>query len=184
MRLVLSIDTSKLNGNTMLCLEAGFSMLFDKVALICEKPVSIYRNSTGQLHRDGSQALSYSDGSGVWALNGVRMQPEYIMTPAEDLTPETVLSETNADIRRELLKKVGIERMLSALPHRQLDKRGDYELLSLRLSDQVPDARYLKMLNPSIGVWHMEGAWPDDDTVEKCLNRRNSNWFTNAEVIT
>jgi hypothetical protein len=74
--------------------------------------------------------------------------------------------------------------MLSKLPHKSLDKRGDYELLSVTLSPQLKDARYLKMVNPSVGVYHMEGEPPEIDTVEKALNRRNKQWFTDAEILT
>lgn len=173
---ILGVNTSPLSGNECLCKEAGFSMLFWKLALVSEKPIHIFRNEQGQLHRDGGPALVHSDGFGVWALNGIRMKPDYIETPAERLAPETVLAEPNADIRRELIRKVGIERMLAKLPHKVLHRRDNYEVLSIRLSDEVRDARYLKMLNPSISVFHMEGIPAECDTVEKSLNWRNQNW--------
>jgi hypothetical protein len=159
-------------------------VLFWKLAFIGEKPHAIHRNENGRLHKDGAAAVEYSDGWGVYALNGIRMKSDYILTPAEKLAPETVLQESNVDVRRELIRKIGIERMLSKLPHKVLDKRGDYELLSVTLSPEVRDARYLKMLNKSIGVWHVEGEPPEIDTVEKALNRRNQQWFTDAEVLT
>ena len=117
-------------------------------------------------------------------LNGVRMPADYVETPAEKMSPDTVLREKNADVRRELLRKVGIERMLAKLPHKSMDRRGNYELLSVRLSDQVPDARYLRMLNPSIGVWHLEGVDPECKTVGESLNWRNQQWHDDAEVLT
>jgi len=117
-------------------------------------------------------------------LNGVRMKPEHVLTPAENISPEIVLSEANTDIRRELLRKVGIERMIEKLPHKKLDSVGSYELYSIDLGNGVSDARYLKMTNPSIGVFHMEGISGECDTVEKALNFRNQNRFTNAEILT
>jgi hypothetical protein len=184
MRTELEQDTSKLDGNEALCLAAGWSVLFWKLAFIGEKPLAIHRNSNGRLHKDGAAAVEYSDGWGVYSLNGIRMKADYILTPAEKLRPETVLQESNVDVRRELIRKIGVERMLAKLPHKILDKRGDYELLSITLSPEVKDARYLKMLNRSIGVWHVEGEPPEINTVEKALNRRNKQWFTDAEILT
>jgi hypothetical protein len=184
MAVVLGVDNFALKGNELLCCEAGFSLLFWDLALVSEKPIHIFRNELGRLHKDGGPALVHSDGFGIWALNGIRMRPEYIETPAERIAPETVLAESNVDIRRELIRKVGIERMLAKLPHRLLHRRGDYEVLSVRLSEELPDARYLKMLNPSVGVFHMEGIPAECDTVEKSLNWRNHSWHTDAEVLT
>jgi hypothetical protein len=70
------------------------------------------------------------------------------------------------------------------LPHKRLDKQGDYEILSVNLGGDATDARFIKMLNQSIGCWHLEGEPPEIDTVEKALNRRNSKWFTHAEILT
>ena len=184
MATVLAVDNSPLKGNEMLCSEAGFSLLFWELALVSEKPTAIHRNEQGRLHKDGGPALVHSDGFGVWALNGLRMKPEYIETPAERLAPETVLAETNVDIRRELLRKVGIERMLAKLPHRSLHKRGNYEVLSIRLSEEVTDARYLRMENPSVKCFHLEGIEPGLKTVEEALAWRNQNWHTDAEILT
>jgi len=184
MATVLAVDNSPLKGNEALCREAGFSLLFWELALVSEKPTHIHRNEQGRLHKDGGPALIHSDGFGVWALNGIRMKPEYIKTPAERLAPEKVLAETNVDVRRELIRKVGIERMLAKLPHKILHRRGDYEVLSVRLSEECPDARYLKMLNPSVGCFHMEGIPAECDTVEKSLNWRNHNWHVDAEILT
>jgi len=184
MSVVLGQETDRLAGNEILCKEAGWSILFWELALLSEKPTQIHRNERGQLHKDGALALAHSDGWGIYALNGVRMKAEHILTPAKDLPPKTILAETNADIRRELIRKVGVERMLVALPHKRMEKRGDYELLSVELSGDLKDARYLKMLNPSIGTWHLEGVAPECDTVEKSLNWRNQNFHTNAEILT
>jgi hypothetical protein len=184
MREVCGVDTSILDGNSALVREAGASFLYWDLAFISEKPLHVHRNDKGQLHKDGCAALDYSDGFGVYALNGVRMPAKYVLTLAENINPELVLKEKNVDIRRELIRKVGIERMLVKLPHKSLSKSGNYEVFSIDLGDGVRDARFLKMQNPSLGVWHLEGVAPQCDTVEKALNWRNSHWFNNAEILT
>jgi hypothetical protein len=154
------------------CQEAGWAILFWDWAFVSEKIAEIHRNERGQLHCETGPALAYSDGFSVYALNGIRMKAEYVMTPSGNLAPDAILKEANADIRRELIRKVGIERMLSKLPHKVLDKKGDYEVLSVDFPDLVRDARFLKMRNPSMDVWHMEGVERECATVEQAINWR------------
>ena len=112
------------------------------------------------------------DGFPVYALHGVRMKPEYVMTAAEKLDPIAILQESNVDQRRELIRKLGIEMMLSHLPHGVLDKSGNYELLKIDFPGLAENTRYLKMLNPSIGVWHLEGVERECQTVQQAINWR------------
>ena len=186
MREVLALDTSLLGGNEALCLSAGWTMLFWEFAFVSERPIAIHRIEN-RLHRDGGLAVEYSDGWGVYALNGILMNPEQVLTPAEEMTPESVLKEPNADKRRELIRKVGVERMLSKLPHKSLHKRGDYDLLSVDLPGIASGVRYLKMLNPSVGCWHLEGVNVrecPEATVDAVLNWRNGGRFIDAEILT
>jgi hypothetical protein len=177
-------QTKKLAGLTKITENAGWFLPHQKLCWISERHNVLNRNSQGRLHKDGGAALAYPDGFEIYALNGVRVKKCQAMTPAEDITPQEVLSEANADIRRELIRKVGIDRMMAALPHKSLEKRGDYELFSINLGAGATDARYLKMTNPSVGCFHLEGVHPDCNTVEKSLNWRNQNFYENAEVLT
>jgi hypothetical protein len=97
---------------------------------------------------------------------------KWINTPSHKINPVDVLKIENVDERREVIRKIGIERMLSALPHKVLDSKGDYSLLSIDFPDLIRGAKYLKMLNPSIGVWHLEGVAPSCNTVQQALNWR------------
>jgi len=166
------------------CADLGLFYPTDSCLIVTSKPTQIWRNSEGRLHKDEAPAVEYSDGWKLYFLNGIAMSPKQVLTPAEKLNPKEVLKETNVDKRRELIRKIGIERMLVSLSHKVLEKLGNYELLSVNLSDVVPNAKYLKMLNPSVGVWHLEGVAPECSTIEAALKWRNSNWFTNAEKLT
>ena len=163
----------------------GYGMVFplDELCIVCQPPSQIHKNANG-LHNENGSAVSYGGENEIYALNGVIMTKDYVMTSAHEISSETILKESNAEVRRELIRKVGIEKMLTSLPHKLLEKRGNYELYSLNLSDEVKDARYLKMTNPSIGVFHLEGVAPEILTIDAALNWRNQNMFTDAEVLT
>lgn len=126
-----------------------------------------------QVHCENGPAIICHDGTEVYYLHGVRMQKCQVMTPAEQLDPEEILHCENAEQRRELIRKYGMERLIDKLPHRILDQQGDYTLYSVRLSDLTPDSRWLKMVNPSVGCFHLEAVHPTVANVQQANDRRS-----------
>jgi hypothetical protein len=151
-------------------IKLGLIYTFDDVCLITQKPSKIVRKNE-IIHCDNGPAIEYADGFCVYMLNGVRVPKEYVITPWNELNPQLVVKETNAEVRRELVRKIGIERVIEKLGADVIDKNGEYELLSLNIgSSKRP---YLKMKNPSIGVYHIEGVPPNTKTVKDALIFRN-----------
>jgi hypothetical protein len=126
-----------------------------------------------QLHCEDGPAVCWPEGEdNYFYLNGVHVPRELVETPARELDPRTLLRERNAQVRREIVRKVGIERVCDALEARSLDQAGDYELLLLDLQDGRTRP-FLKMKNPSLGVYHIEGVAPECQTVAEALAWRN-----------
>lgn len=151
------------------------TLLFENVAFVCIRPSVIKTNKDGNLHCENGMAIQWVDGTGFYYLNGVDMDEKQVMTPSEKIEIKSVLEEKNVEVRRELIRKIGIERFILKAGAKVLDKKGDYELLSIKFSDGIPDARYLKMKNPSIGTWHVEGVEGICNTVQDALNWRAGN---------
>ena len=150
----------------------GWWLPYSEVAIVSERPLRLHRNTDGHLHCDGGPTVLCRDGWAAWFLNGVRVPQEIAETPGDQRDPQLVLTERNAEMRREIARKVGIERLCESLDAKVVDARGDYELLQLNLWDGRRRP-YLKMKNPSIGVCHIEGVSPDCRTVEEALMWRN-----------
>ena len=163
---------------------AGCWFLFwtDSTLYWIAKPTLHFTQANGRkvLHRMDGPAVE-SDAENLYFLNGILIPGEYDITRPHDLTPEQILREENADVRRELIRLVGVEKLLSALPHRVIHKQDDYEVLSIDFPGLIEDARFLKMKNPSIGVWHLEGIERECDTVQKALNWRAGNFATSED---
>jgi hypothetical protein len=141
--------------------------------MISERPCAIRLDERGRLHADRSMTIEYRDGWGLYQLHGVPMTREHVMANPTDLDPRAILTEANVDVRRELIRKVGMDRMIAVLEPKVLDTRGDYALLSVRLTEELADCRFLKMLNPSLpDTWHVEGVDPKCATVEQAINWR------------
>jgi hypothetical protein len=153
-------------------LNIGLMYPFDDVCLISQKPSAIHFNESGVIHCDGGPAIEYADGFSVYILNGVRVKKEYAVTPWDQLDPQSVIKETNAEVRRELVRKIGIERVVKKLGAKVVDKEESYELLLLDIGDENKRP-YLKMINPSTGTYHIEGVPPGTKTVKDAIAWRN-----------
>lgn len=144
----------------------------DTVCLISDRPEQI-NIKDHSLHKDEGVALKYRDGFSAWALNGVLVSKEVAETPAREMNSVILLEEKNAEARREIVRKIGIEKICKDLRAKTIDKDGEYELLLLDLHDgrQRP---YLKMLNPSVpGIYHVEGVAPHIKKVKEAIEWRN-----------
>jgi len=171
----LEKETQKISGLWKIAANAGWFLPHKNLCWVSERHTVLHRNTQGRLHKDGSAALEYPDGFSIFALNGVRMKPCYVTTAAEQIDPKVVLAETNVEVRRELIRKIGMERFLSVVPHKRLEIRGNYELLSIPLSNEIQDSRWLKMVNPSVGCFHVEAVAPECSTVQQAINWRAGN---------
>ena len=120
-------------------------------------------------------AVKYADGWGWYALNGIMMKPEYVLTLADKIKPQTVLKETSVDVRRELLRKVGVMKMKSY--GKTIEKVNGYELLDMSPVFQgLTYCPHLLMLNPSIpDTWHLEAVGRECKTIEQAINWRAGN---------
>jgi len=155
------------------------TLFFEKLCILIRRPISVIKNEKGQLHNPHGKSVEFRDKWGIYCLNGVRMKEDHVMLPAEKIDVQEIIKEQNTEVRRELIRKIGIERFILKTDSKVLDKHGDYELISIKLSEEVPDARYLKMLNPSIGVWHVEGV--EGDTIEEAINFRAGRIISKSE---
>ena len=152
---------------------------FENKCLICERPIEIHMNEKEVLHKDGGASVKFKDGFSVFSLNGIRV-PEYIaLASGNELDPLKVLGETNVDIRREGLKKIPLEKIISATNAKKLDEWKDtrpwcdYTLYDMDLKDGKV-RRVLRMKNPSLeNTYHMERVQDDCETVKQALGWRN-----------
>ena len=148
--------------------EVHFIIPYKGVAFISEKPVEIkWRNE--RLHNDNGMVVRYSDDYGLWCLNGINVPDWLVKTPAEQIDPTLALKETNADIQREIIRKVGAERMLKHCNAKTLDiftheKLGlKYTLMTMSIGDNI-NRKYLYFEHASIpGVFYAKPVPPECD---------------------
>lgn len=102
-------------------------------------------------------AVSFADGYQLWALNGVAVPEWLVTTPADKLDPQKILSLSNAEQRKEGIRKIGIDRLREPLKVEVLDTWKGYELWTIEFEGRRIGP-YLKMVNDSTGQIHVEGV--------------------------
>lgn len=170
------------------------TLLYEKMAFVCIRPCVVSRDEKDELHCEDGPAIAWRDGYGLFYLHGVSMSQEQVMTPAADMTAEMVMSEKNADVRAELVRKYGINRL--ADQGKVLDSykaysqqwwtKSEYELVDMAgIFESVDYAPHLKMKNQTTGIYHMEGVDPKCKSIADALTDRwgrNSNEYEIQEI--
>lgn len=178
--LIMECDV-KLPAETLKSFEAwkatsSLSLIYpyEGFCVVSKKPQEINLKG-GVLHKDGGASVSYADGFNCYHLNGVAVPQSIAEIPGEQLDCKLLLTLDNAEVRRELVRKVGMERIIDKLGGEVIDKEVErkYELIrfkALKVNGDYPV--YLKMVNPSIGCYHVEGVPSNVRTVMEAIHFR------------
>ena len=160
------------------------SLFFQGLALISRRPKRVRFDGSGRLHADGEAAIEWRDGWKLFYLNGVLVPEEVAVTPAAQLDPGVILREGNVEVRREIVRKIGIERLIQKLGGKVVDSWKGYELITLDIPGMGIKPTYLKMKNPSIGTYHVEGVPPRITTCREALSWRVGGLKWNPKQLT
>jgi hypothetical protein len=166
------------------CHSYGMVWPLKNLCVVCQPPTVINKNSRG-LHCENGPALSYNGQNEIYALNGVTMPKEIVLTSSEDLSIDFFKNEKNADVKAEFVRKFGIERMLDM--GKLLDTfenypnqkdydwwwKSQYELYDMsKCFADIPYQPYLKMMNQTTKIWHMEAVSPSCRTLKDAIKER------------
>lgn len=84
--------------------EVGWWWPTEDIAIVTERPTVISLDDQFRLHGEGGPAIRYADDYSLWAWHGTRVYREVI---EGSLTPEQILREPNAEIRRCAIEVMG-----------------------------------------------------------------------------
>lgn len=179
-------ETEKLTGLLALAQSAGWAIPHENVCFVAERHNLVRRDSEGRLHAEFGPALTYPDGWGFHMLHGIRVEAWMAETHPDDLDPRKIIQIENVDQRREVIRRLGSERLVAKLEAKTLDAEtrevgGKYELLAIEMNHGAP-WHFLKMRNASIDAVHIEAVPRECLTVREAINWRasqnkNHDWF-------
>lgn len=118
--------------------ELHSSYLFDTVCIVSDFPTEINMKD-GRLHNDGGPSIRYSDDFCIYSLNGIKVTKEVAEIKAENITKDMIIKEANADIRRELIRKLTSEQLISVLDSKVLDTE------TFTITKKVTQKKYVKV---------------------------------------
>ena len=181
-------DSESLKHWEALAQSIGWWWPYEDICFVSDRPKAIHLNTEHQLHNSEAAAVEYRDGYSLYLSNGIRMPKELILTPTNEITSKQVLTEQNVDVRRELIRKIGMPRFCELTNAVKVDtavvevKNGEgvsrfltYDLIDLELDGKGLKGRYLRMDNPSVkGAVHVEGVPNETNTVQEAIVWRNN----------
>ncbi len=162
----------------------------EKFVIAMDRPKTVFVKE-GRLHKEGAPAMSYGDGAEIHSLNGIRCKKWMAEEDPTTWDAEKVLGVDSVDQRREVVRRYGIDRLWDKAS--VIDVDGSYQvgIIEITGSKRV----YLRMVNPSIGCFHVESVGPECKTVQQALNWRNglnesniddvngADWYQHGDVI-
>ncbi|MEG4106185.1 DUF6745 domain-containing protein [Microcoleus sp. S13_C5] len=140
--------------------DCGWIYPYDKVCIVCEKPIALSADSNHRLHAEATPAVQFADGFSIYAYHGVILPEWYGRLHPDQWQSKWVLKEQNAEVRRALIQGIGYDRICQELAVTELDSWQEYTLLSIEFDDDfdnVGNAKpvyLLKMTCPSTGCIH------------------------------
>lgn len=154
----------------------GFRVMHKDFCLVSEFPETLKVDKNNRPHCDTGPSHRWRDGFEIYHLNGIRVPKWLVMTDAGKISAELALTEKNVDIQREIIRKVGAERMLKACNARTLDVFVDnhsgggnkYKLMEMKIGSIY--RKYLYFEHASLpGVWY---AHPVAPGIKKAIHAR------------
>ncbi|MEU8592053.1 DUF6745 domain-containing protein [Streptomyces sp. NPDC048664] len=104
-------DEGALDGVAALARSAGWWWPYERIAVVCERPVELHRDEAGRLDRGDGPALAFPDGFALYAWHGMPVPAEFLDELA-GLDPRRIREEENAELRRVMLEHYGYDRYL------------------------------------------------------------------------
>jgi uncharacterized protein DUF6745 len=102
----LKKQTEKLSGLLEIANHAGWFLPHEKICWISERPCVLMLDDLGQIHCENGPAIMYPDGWSIFATHGVRHEGWFVLNP-ELITTEKIAAESNIEIRRIMIDKMG-----------------------------------------------------------------------------
>lgn len=150
----------------------GWWWPFENGCVIMGRPDALhmeeFRPTRFRLHNAEGPALAYPDGYKLYAWHGVRVPEAVIITPREEITIQQVHGESNIEIRRVWMARMGLDRYIVESKAKQ-EQADDYGTLYRIPLDRDRSMCVVKVINGT--------PEPDGEGREDCIKLADGEWY-------
>lgn len=157
----------------------GWIFFFEKIAIVCDRPIKLSFDNESRLHAEAKPALQFADGYSLYSYHGVTLPKKYGAVYPQQWQAKWLLEEWNAELRRVLIQEIGYARICQELQAKQIDSWREYTLLRINNQVEIEPIYLLKMTCPSTGSIHALRVPPSIQSAREAI--RWVNWGTDPE---
>ena len=156
------------------CIHGGPRVMHKQFCVVSDRPRVLLVDEQNRPHCEDGPFCEWSDGTALFAVHGTRV-PEWIVMRPERITVKAILAEQNAEVRRVMLDRMGLERFFSdagAEPLQRdecgdlyrVDMADDEPLVFVRVLNSTPEPdgtrnQYILRVPPSMNTARNAVAW-------------------------
>jgi len=166
----ISIDRNYLDSVE----SCGYWWQLNGIVIASDRPSHIRLDSQGRLHDEKRQSIGYCNGVGWHHIHGVRV-PEFVVEKPEQITPQLIQKESNAEVRRVMMDRYGAARYVKDVGGKLIhqDRFGKLyhfkderflELVAVEVKNSTPEIdgsikNYFLFVDPSLRTAKEAVAW-------------------------
>ena len=147
-------------------LEAGLWFYFYGENSIGWIQQPVIRRENGRLHAADAPAFELHDDR-IWFYKGVHVTEQIVLQP-ETLSCEQILTERNAEVRRVMIERFGLDRFLAGVKATPIDTDDKRSLYKIVVKEDEPIVA-VKVQCPSTGQVYFLRVPPQIDTCAKAV---------------
>ena len=175
-RIGVEFDQEKYRKFHEWCRCCPFVLFNDTRVYVSRKPVRIDFNANSQLHCEDGMACEYSDGWGIYSINGVAVDEQIVLRP-ETQTVDQIRKEENEEVKRIRIQRYGWDRFLEEINAVVIDENsndieGTKEFLIESKQDNI---KSLMCVCPSTGKEFFLEVPPEINTCKEAQS-----WLSNG----
>jgi len=170
----LPLDYSKWEHYEQAAVHSGPRLMHREFCIVSDRPELLTVDTENRPHSDTGPFCRWRDGTALYAVHGARV-PAWIIEKPERITAKIIMKESNAEIRRIMIDRMGAESFLRSAGAKrvQSDDFGTLyrveipddeplQMVEVENSTAEPDGsfkRYMIRVPPHVDTAHDAVAW-------------------------
>jgi len=151
--------------------QAEWVWMYKDLVVISQRATSLTLNSRGQLHNERGPAISYEDGTAIYAFNGVNLPKNWVLE-RDTMDPIKILQCSDTDVRAAGIALFGYDRLKKHLDYKIIEGDPSTDigaLVELRIPGLSRPGRFLEAICPRNGPVFLgvpnKNPWGDNQPI-------------------